>query len=130
MALMELFGRPPGCDHPANSTKKGRTLAAPSPINHNLRMTWGRTLLSLVRSRVVAQLERCGCPILYTAVPKLPFDIILAHLSGIGETFCQLMDYTRLQARSAFFSYYVLLRSFVWSNRKNIKTTAKHAIFN
>ena len=29
-------------------------------------MTLGTTLLSLVRSRVVAQLERCGCPILDT----------------------------------------------------------------
>ena len=33
-------------------------------------MALGTTLLSLVRSRVVAQLERCGCPILYTLVPN------------------------------------------------------------
>ena len=34
-------------------------------------MTLGMTLLSLVRSRVVAQLELCRCPTLYTLVPKL-----------------------------------------------------------
>ena len=33
-------------------------------------MALGKTLLSLVRLQVVAQLERCGCPILYTPVPK------------------------------------------------------------
>ena len=36
-------------------------------------MTLGTTLLSLVRSRVVAQLERCGCPILYALVPNFLF---------------------------------------------------------
>ena len=33
-------------------------------------MTLGTTLLSLVRSRVVAQFERCRCPILYSLVPN------------------------------------------------------------
>ena len=33
-------------------------------------MALGATLLSVVRSRVVAQLERCGCPALYTLSPN------------------------------------------------------------
>ena len=36
-------------------------------------MSLETTLLILVRSRVVAQLERCGCPIFYTLVPKFQF---------------------------------------------------------
>ena len=39
-------------------------------------MTLGTTLLSLIRSRVLAQTERCGFPILYTAV-YLNFNITL-----------------------------------------------------
>ena len=36
-------------------------------------MTLESTLVSLARSRVVAQLKRCGCSILYTLVPKFVF---------------------------------------------------------
>ena len=35
-------------------------------------MTLETTLISLVRSRVVAQLERVGCVILYSLGPKYP----------------------------------------------------------
>ena len=36
-------------------------------------MALGTPLVSLVRSRVVAQLERWGCSILYTTFPENPF---------------------------------------------------------
>ena len=55
-------------------------------------MTLGTTLLSVVRSRVLAHLERCGCPILYPLVPQ-PFRIfpeILKNFEGFlsgGENF-------------------------------------------
>ena len=39
--------------------------------NLEKKMTLGTTLLSLVRSRVVAKLKRCGYPILYTLVPNM-----------------------------------------------------------
>ena len=45
---------------------------APSALGHHLRIPLGTTLVSLVRSRVVAELERWGCPILYSLVPKIP----------------------------------------------------------
>ena len=50
--------------------EKAQQLTAPSAVSHDLPMTLGKTMLSLVRSRVVAQLERYGCPILYTLVPE------------------------------------------------------------
>ena len=54
------------------STRRRETqkLTAPSASSDDLSMALGKTLLSFVRSRVVAQLERCGCPILHTPVPK------------------------------------------------------------
>ena len=69
MPSASSFGRSPWCGQFVNSTTRAQKLTASSAISHDLRMTLGRTLLSLVRSRMVAQLERCGCPILYTLVP-------------------------------------------------------------
>ena len=59
------FGRLAWCGHFVNSTKRAQQLTAPSAVSHDLPMTLGTTLPSLVRSRAVAQLERCVCPILY-----------------------------------------------------------------
>ena len=39
-------------------------------VGHDLRMTLRTTLVSLVRSRVVAQLERWSCPTLDSLVPE------------------------------------------------------------
>ena len=64
------FGRPPRCGHFVNSTTRAQKFSAPSATGHYLPMTLGTTLLSLVRSRVVPQLKRCGCPILCTLVRK------------------------------------------------------------
>ena len=52
-------------------------------------MTLGTTLLSLVRSRVVAQLERCRCPILYTLVPKFYYGVFfsLKQLKNLKASF-------------------------------------------
>ena len=48
------FGRPPRCCHLVNSTTRAQKLTAPSAISHDLPTTLRMTLLSLVRSRVVA----------------------------------------------------------------------------
>ena len=50
-------------------------------------MTLGTTLLSLVRSRVVAQLERCGCPLLYTLV-YLNFSFFPKKLKNYYRPVC------------------------------------------
>ena len=69
---VSLLGRPPRCGHLVNSTKELRnSLRLLRRVMSSLGMTLGTALLSLVRSRVVAQLERCDCPILYPHAPKL-----------------------------------------------------------
>ena len=65
-------GRPPRCSHLVISTTRARKAVAPYTCCHDLRTTLGTTLVKLVRSRVVAQLERWGCPILYSHVPIFP----------------------------------------------------------
>ena len=50
-------------------------------------MTLGTTLLSLVRSRVVAQLERCSCPILHAVVPKFRFFALKKLKKNLGSIF-------------------------------------------
>ena len=65
-------GRPPRCGHLVNSATRAQKAIAPSAFGHDLRVTLGTTPVSSVRSRVVAQLERWGCPILYGHVPKFP----------------------------------------------------------
>ena len=49
-------------------------------------MTLGTTLVSLVHSRVAAQLERWGCPILYNLAPKFPEKPknVMASFFGVG----------------------------------------------
>ena len=71
-AVSELGRSAASVRHFVNSTTRAQKPTAPSAISHDMPMTLETTLLSLVRSRVVAQLERCGCPI-YTLVPILYF---------------------------------------------------------
>ena len=74
-------GRSPRCGHLANSAPRAQKAVAPSAIGQDLRRTLGTTLVSLVRTRVVAELERCSCPILYSLVPN--FLKILKNLKDV-----------------------------------------------
>ena len=65
-------GRPPRCVHLANSATRSQKAIAPSAFGHDYRMTLRTTPVSFVRSQVVAQLKRWGCPILCGLVYKFP----------------------------------------------------------
>ena len=70
---VSAIARPPRCGDLVNSAKRAQKAIAPSAFGHDLRMTLGTTPASPVRSRVVAQLERWGCPILYS--PAVYLDV-------------------------------------------------------
>ena len=67
-------GRPPWCGRFVNSATRAQKASTPSAFGHALRMALETTPVrpNPVRSRVVAQLERWGCPILHSRVHEFP----------------------------------------------------------